>query len=82
MSKEKLLLDRLNKYLKIDDWYTGPFFNKEDVQILAVALAKRIPQPPTAEKGWIYYCPICGDEFSYNYDYCPHCGQAIDWSEV
>jgi len=29
-----------------------------------------------------YYCPCCKKDFGYdNYDYCPDCGQHINWSE-
>lgn len=42
------------------------------------------PKKPKSEKEIFYLCPICkefvGDEFDKS-NYCPMCGQAIDWSE-
>lgn len=32
----------------------------------------------------MYDCPGCGKSYEIDgekYDYCPNCGQAIDWSE-
>lgn len=56
------------------------------------ALEKQVPQKPNWEgDGYshgemiydTWYCPNC--DMSYeedeNYNYCPSCGQAIDWSE-
>lgn len=43
-------------------------------------------------RGWRYKCRVCGwmigrnifdeDILTSNDNYCPNCGQAIDWSEV
>lgn len=45
------------------------------------ALEKQIPAKPDDGD-----CPVCGEYLSdgvNNFDYCPYCGQAIDWeSEV
>lgn len=58
------------------------------------ALEKQMPKKPTYEGGAIYdgeivydtwICPCCEGEYEVycdDYDYCPNCGQAIDWSEV
>lgn len=58
------------------------------------ALEKRIPQKPVLEgdgywNGELVYdtwtCPSCGEPYEIDYskhDYCPMCGQAIDWGEV
>lgn len=44
---------------------------------------KGIPGETPNEKELNYFCPNCnelvGDEWS-KYNYCPCCGQAIDWS--
>ena len=58
------------------------------------ALEKQLPKKPTYEgdgyapDGTFVYdaweCPNCGEcyEVDYDdYDYCPKCGQKIDWSE-
>lgn len=45
------------------------------------ALEKQIPEKPK-EDGWLY-CPICGrDVLMDRFDYCPDCGQALDWSDT
>lgn len=57
------------------------------------ALEKRIPMEPDYEgdgyaDGELVYdtwiCPNCGRHYEVDYDdyeYCPQCGQAIDWSD-
>ena len=57
------------------------------------ALEKRIPKKATLEgdgysDGHLVYdtwiCPICEKRYEVDYDdyeYCPHCGQKIDWSD-
>lgn len=58
------------------------------------ALEKQIPKKPNLEgdgyaDGLLVYdtwiCPCCEKHYEVDYDeydYCPNCGQAIDWSEV
>lgn len=59
------------------------------------ALEKQIPKKPDIEgdgygpDGNLVYdtwiCPTCGVSYEIDYDdydYCPACGQAIDWSEA
>lgn len=64
----------------------------EDACIVAIAaMKKQIPKKPTYEAdgyadGELVYdirvCPNCGKHFEVDYyDFCPDCGQAIDWSE-
>ena len=44
------------------------------------ALEKQIPKK-LKDDGWLY-CPICGrDVLMDRFDYCPDCGQALDWSD-
>ena len=57
------------------------------------ALEKQIPTKPDFEgdgyaDGQLVYdtwiCPHCGEYYEVDYDdydYCPNCGQAIDWSD-
>lgn len=58
------------------------------------ALEKQMPKKPDYEadgydnKGELIYdtwiCPNCENRYEVDYDhydYCPKCGQAIDWSE-
>ena len=63
-------------------------------EIALKALEKQIAKTPFLEgdgewNGQIVYdtweCPNCGKEYEVDgedYDYCPSCGQRIDWSEV
>ena len=66
----------------------------EHCNIAIEALEKQLPKKPTYEgdgyapDGTFVYdaweCPNCGEcyEVDYDdYDYCPKCGQKIDWSE-
>ncbi|MGN0398865.1 MAG: hypothetical protein ACI4EO_01940 [Blautia sp.] len=65
--------------------------NIDDVKY---AVDKQHPRSPTYEgDGYApngtfvwdeWLCPNCGHRFEVEYeeyDYCPYCGQAIDWSE-
>lgn len=65
----------------------------EAIEIAKVALEKQIPQSPTYEgdgysNGQLVYdtwvCPCCGQTYEVDYDdyeYCPKCGQHIDWGD-
>lgn len=69
--------------------YAEIFIKVCDMEIQA--LEKQIPKPPTYEgdgysNGQLVYdtwiCPCCGHHYEVDYDdyeYCPHCGQHIDW---
>lgn len=67
---------------------------EELTETILEALEKQLPKKPTYEgdgyapDGTFVYdtweCPNCGEcyEVDYDdYDYCPKCGQKIDWSE-
>lgn len=70
--------------------------DKKSLKTAISALEKQIPKKPDYEgdgyddEGNLIYdtwiCPNCGCkdyEVDYDhYDYCPNCGQAIDWSEL
>ena len=73
--------------------FLGETRNVIDVAINA--LEKQIPKMPTYEGDgyapdgtfiwgeWI--CPCCGRRYEVeydDYDYCPDCGQKLDWSDV
>lgn len=48
------------------------------------ALEKQIPQKPALDDDGCWVCPSCGESYEIEYceiDYCPVCGQAIDWSD-
>ena len=66
--------------------------SKEEIlKYAAEAIEKQIPKKPNVsaynEDGslLIYECPSCASSYDVDYDgqfdYCPKCGQAIDWSE-
>ena len=69
-------------------------FGNDGMGIAIQALEKQIPKKPTYEGDgyapdgtfvldeWI--CPCCGKRYKVDYDdydYCPNCGQKIDWSD-
>lgn len=48
------------------------------------AISKQEPRPPIRHElgGGIYYTCYwiaCGENLKRWYEYCPHCGQRIDW---
>lgn len=66
----------------------------EAIDIAIKSLNKQIPKSPTYDgDGYApdgsfvwdeWLCPHCGSRFEVDiddYDYCPNCGQYIDWSE-
>ena len=54
--------------------------SKDCYKLIREALEKQIPKKLKGD-GWLY-CPICGrDVLMDRFDYCPHCGQALDWSD-
>jgi hypothetical protein len=51
------------------------------IEIAAEALEKQIKCKPYKNKFGDYVCQICDDELGM-VNYCPECGQLIDWSEM
>lgn len=46
------------------------------------ALEKQIPKQPTTFGRDLFDCAFCGRVLKkYSHNYCPKCGQALDWSE-
>ena len=70
----------------------GMYLDIGKMEVLQMALEKQVPEKPTeisdgvCPEGypvWEYFCPRCGCEFDeYEYQYCCHCGQAIDWRKI
>lgn len=60
---------------------------KRDLYRIAIkALEKQIPKKPIIshmfDDTFACNCPICGGDLLHDYgEYCPDCGQAIDWSD-
>lgn len=68
---------------------------QEDLQTIKEALEKQIPKKPDYEgdgfdeDGYLIYdtwiCPNCGKHYEVDYDdydFCPECGQTLDWSDI
>ena len=68
--------------------------HKEFLEMAIEALEKQTPKKPTYDgDGYApdgsfvwdeWLCPNCNSRYEVDYDeydYCPNCGQAIDWSE-
>ena len=69
-------------------------FGNDGMGIAIQALEKQIPKKPTYEgDGYApdgtfvwdeWLCPCCGKRYEVDYDdydFCPNCGQKIDWSD-
>ena len=77
------------KYLKdfIDNNSEIGDYNTRVVKKAIDALEYRISKKPilnVREKAFsypTYTCCNCGDVFDVAYDFCPNCGQAIDWKD-
>ena len=59
----------------------------EALDMAIAALEKQVPMKPLPQEmdidgRAITPCGFCGEELPHNslYDFCPYCGQAIDWS--
>lgn len=66
--------NELNSHIFTDpEWYAFKFAIE--------ALEKRIPQKPKVDDDGYWFCPSCGlyDIECDKPDYCPMCGQALDW---
>ena len=68
-----------------EDWhvYTDDAINA--LKYAAKVVEKEIPKVPIADhEKELCICPSCYTEFTTfdlaNEDYCPHCGQKIDWN--
>ena len=93
-SEEEILLipDEDGKFYKP---FCSVFYKtKEDFEFMEAAVRKaRAEKPHLWGDGYykgeliidMYTCPNCEKNYELEceeYDYCPNCGQKIDWSEV
>lgn len=88
-------LYRVIKENNIANSYINPHGNKKLAigDDLVKALERQMPKKPKGETDPMFgdvktVCPSCGNANLVNpfvrsrvYDYCPNCGQALDWSE-
>lgn len=77
---------------KNSDCYSKKRYGR-DIALIASIVEKEIPKKPYFESdgyadGYPVYdtwiCPRCGHDYevdSDKFDYCPKCGQRIDWSD-
>ena len=64
-------------------YLTSREFNEFSSEVLEV-LEKQMPRKPITERtryGMLYDCSVCECGLEPHNNYCPQCGQAIDWSE-
>ena len=73
----------------------GKARDDNDIDLIASIVEKEIPRAPI-RFGYLYdpdrsqvhvgwKCSNCGTKYRVyyaDYDYCPHCGQRLDWSEL
>lgn len=68
--------------------------DEEDIYLIKAIVKKEIPRSPIRCGYWYdpdrsrvhvgWKCSNCGAKYRVyyaDYDYCPHCGQRIDWEE-
>ena len=84
----ELILTMINSNVLLQD------MDSSDMNNIADALSKQIPKTPHYEgdgysDGELVYdtwiCPSCEEYYEIDYDkynYCPCCGQKIDWSDL
>lgn len=87
-------LERHIQFLR-ENWKPHPDYNVIEAHGMAInALEKQVAKK-VCEEEWIYTKCDCGYEFSRHHgdgfytvpyhkktNYCPNCGQKLDWSEV
>ena len=62
--------------------------SEETIESFEIAVAAMEKQDPMYARvpAWFHHsmncaCPACGETMEPEHNYCPNCGQAIDWSE-
>ena len=67
---------------------TDPILTDEEIEHIWTVMDKVEPIRPIKDKYGDCDCPICnayvkfyGNQSYYKHEYCPNCGQAIDWNE-
>ena len=83
---------------KMKDWANGILqltnLSDSDLSNIIVALEKQVEQTPALwSDGYsdgelvydMYDCPACGKHYELDYeqyDYCPNCGQKMNWEGI
>ena len=53
-----------------------------DLEMAINALEKQIPKKPKTDDRYVpYICPWCNDFVKVSHNYCPNCGQELDWGD-
>ena len=73
----------------------GKARDDQDIDLIESIVKKEIPRSPIRNGYWYdpdrsrvhvgWKCSDCGTKYRVyyaDYDYCPHCGQRLDWSEL
>ena len=93
MTKNEAIRELKERIVFIKNHYPECEDYKQALEIAINALEKQIPKKPNLEgdgyaDGHLVYdtwiCPCCEKYYEVDYDdydYCPNCGQAIDWSD-
>ena len=66
----------------------GNQVHMETLELALESLEKQVPKKPNVKElpdafGRLYWnvCWACDEEIESDYDYCPDCGQRIDWED-
>ena len=90
MNEQEAMRDIIEEGIELG---AGDYVDVEALKVAVKALEKQIPKKPNiwgdgyADGEMIYDmydCPNCEKSYEIDcekYDYCPACGQRIDWSE-
>lgn len=78
--------EALNKIKNMGDKDLFNEFHIEWVNILQELVDKETPKKFKKILDYSVVCPNCGHHldklYGRNYDYCPRCGQKLDWSDT
>ena len=79
--KKKICCEYPVQHFCTDDCRAGDEYC--EFAIALNAIAKAIPRRPVEDHSGFYSCRYCQNIIrSVGYNFCPNCGQAIDWSDV
>ena len=68
------------------EYFVQPGDTADALKTIDKALGKATAKEPTNKEAltvafYVGLCAECGSAINSNMDYCPNCGQRIDWSE-